>query len=165
MAQPSSAGDARRSPISKDGVAGLVCLVGALLLLYVSRDLPQPALVPIGPAFYPRILLTVTAVLGGILVVTDLVSRHRTATPPGHYRLVVVTFAVFAGYVAALGVLGYRVATLLFVAVLQAVLEPPRSPRRWALVLVVAFATTLVTYYVFERYLSVLLPRGRLTGF
>jgi hypothetical protein len=24
--------------------------------------------------------------------------------------------------------------------------------------------TTLVTYYVFEGYLSVLLPRGRLTG-
>ena len=33
------------------------------------------------------------------------------------------------------------------------------------LVLAIALATTLATYYVFERYLSVLLPRGRLTGF
>jgi hypothetical protein len=28
-----------------------------------------------------------------------------------------------------------------------------------------AVASMLVTYYLFERYLSVLLPRGRLTGF
>lgn len=28
-----------------------------------------------------------------------------------------------------------------------------------------ALATTVVTYYAFEVYLSVLLPRGRLTGF
>jgi hypothetical protein len=32
-------------------------------------------------------------------------------------------------------------------------------------VLAVAVATTLATYYVFDLYLSVLLPRGRLTGF
>jgi hypothetical protein len=61
-------------------------------------------------------------------------------------------------------VLGYRVATFLFVGALQATLEPPRGARWW-LVLAVALLTTLVTYYVFERYLSVLLPRGRLTGF
>jgi len=152
-------------PISRDGVAGLICLAGALVLLYASRGLPQPALVPIGPGFYPRILLTVTAVLGGILVVTDLVSRRRAMTPPAHYRLVVLTFAIFAAYVAALAPLGYRLATLLFVTGLQAALEPPRTARRWALVLVVAIATTAVTYYVFEGYLSVLLPRGRLTGF
>ena len=153
------------SRFSRDGVAGLVCFAGALLLLFMSRGLPQPALVPIGPAFYPRILFAVTAVLSGILVVGDLVSRRRAAARPAEYRLVVVAFAVFAAYVAALPLLGYRVATLLFVAVLQAVLEPPANARRWVLLLVVAVATTAVTYYVFERYLSVLLPRGRVTGF
>jgi hypothetical protein len=107
----------------------------------------------------------VTAVLSGLLVVIDLVWRRRASTPPAHYRLVVLTFAIFAAYVAALAPLGYRVATVLFVAGLQVALEPPRSARRGALVLVVAVATTVVTYYVFESYLSVLLPRGRLTGF
>jgi hypothetical protein len=121
--------------------------------------------VPIGPAFYPRILFTVTAVLAGLLVVSDLLSRRRRAAPPARYRLVVITFAVFAAYVAALPWLGYRASTLLFVGGLQAALEPPASARRWALVAAVAVATTAVTYYVFEAYLSVLLPRGRLTGF
>jgi hypothetical protein len=77
---------------------------------------------------------------------------------------VVVTFLVFAAYVFALPWLGYRLSTLLFVGGLQTALERPRG-RRWALVLAVAVATTLATYYVFDLYLSVLLPRGRLTGF
>ena len=40
-----------------------------------------------------------------------------------------------------------------------------RRGRRWIVVLAVALVTTVVTYFVFERYLLVLLPRGRWTGF
>ena len=149
--------------LGRDGIAGLVCLVGSLGLLAMTRGLPQPALVPIGPAFYPRILLTLTAVLSAALVVSDLVARRRPAVAPTRYRLVVLTFAIFTAYVALLPSFGYRIATFVFVAVLQATLEP-RPRARWWLVLAVALATSLVTYYVFERYLSVLLPRGSLTG-
>ena len=151
--------------LGRDGVAGLVCLAGSLLLLWVSRGLPQPALVPIGPGFYPRILFGVTAVLSAALLVSDLVRRDRAVTPPAHYRLVLLTFAIFTAYVFALPQLGYRVATLLFVAVLQATLDPPRTVRAWALLAVLALGAMVITYYVFEFYLHVLLPRGRLTGF
>ena len=150
--------------LGRDGIAGLVCLGGSLWFLALTRGLPQPALVPIGPAFYPRILLGVTVVLSAALVISDLLNRRRAAAAPARYRLVLLAFAIFAAYVALMPVLGYRVATFLFVGVLQATLEPPRGARWW-LVLAVALLTTLVTYYVFERYLSVLLPRGRLTGF
>ncbi len=151
--------------LSRDGIAGLVCLGGSLWFLALTRGLPQPALVPIGPAFYPRIVLTITAVLSAALVVSDLVRRRGVPRPAAvRYRLVVMTFVIFGGYVALLPSLGYRVATFLFVGGLQAVLERPRG-RRWGLVLAVALLTSLATYYVFEGYLSVLLPRGRLTGF
>jgi hypothetical protein len=56
------------------------------------------------------------------------------------------------------------VATFLFVGGLQAALERPRGARWWR-VLAIALVTTVATYYAFEGYLSVLLPRGRLTGF
>ena len=153
--------------ISRDGAAGLVGLAGSVALLLLSRGLAQNPLVPIGPAFYPRILLTVSAILCVLLVVADLRRdrRPRAAAAPTSYRLVVATFVVFAVYVALMPWLGFRLATLLFVAVLQTTLEPPRDLRRWGLVLVVAAATTALTWLVFEQYLSVLLPRGRLTGF
>ena len=152
--------------MSRDGVAGLVCLAGSLLLLWVSRSLPQPALVPIGPGFYPRILFGVTAALSAALLVSDLRRRdRRPAPPPVHYRLVVLTFLIFSGYVFLLPPLGYRVATVLFVAALQATLDPPRTARAAILVAATALGGTLVTYTLFEVYLNVLLPRGRLTGF
>jgi hypothetical protein len=62
-----------------------------------------------------------------------------------------------------LPLLGYRVATFLFVVVLQLTLQPA-GPRHWVRVLIVGAATALLTHLVFEGYLSVLLPRGRLTG-
>jgi drug/metabolite transporter (DMT)-like permease len=155
--------------VTRDGVGGLVCLAGSLLLLWTSRDIAQPALVPIGPAFYPRIVLGVTAALSLALLASDLWRRRRAPAPSAwlavSYRLVLLTFLVFALYVFALPWLGYRVSTLLFVAVLQSTLAPPRRGRDWALVAVIAVASMLLTYYVFERQLHVLLPRGRLTGF
>ena len=151
--------------LSRDGVAGLICLGGSLWFLALTRGLPHPALVPVGPAFYPRILLTITALLSAALVVSDLVRRRGASRPaPVRYGLVLLTFAIFGVYVALLPSLGYRVATFLFVGGLQAVLERPRGARWWR-VLAIALLTTVATYYVFEGYLSVLLPRGWLTGF
>ena len=152
--------------MSRDGVAGLVCLAGSLLLLWVSRGLPQPALVPIGPGFYPRILFGVTAVLSAALLVADLWRRGRhPARPAGRYRLVLLAFGIFTVYVFLLPLVGYRVATVLFVGALQATLDPPRTVRAAAVVGACALGCMLVTYYLFEAYLNVLLPRGRLTGF
>jgi hypothetical protein len=37
--------------------------------------------------------------------------------------------------------------------------------RAWIVLAALAFGAMLLTYYVFEFYLQVLLPRGRLTGF
>jgi putative tricarboxylic transport membrane protein len=153
--------------LTRDGVGGLACLAGSLVLLWSSRDIPQPALVPIGPAFYPRIVLGVTAALSAALLAADLWRRRPPPAVPArvNYRLVLLTFAVFTLYVFVLPLLGYRLSTLLFVAGLQATLDPPRRARDWAVLAAVAGVSTLLTYSVFERYLSVLLPRGRLTGF
>lgn len=161
--------------LGRDGIAGLVCLAGSLGLLALTRGLPQPALVPIGPGFYPRIVLGITAALSAVLVVTDLVGRRRaraggTATAEAplplirNPRLVGTTFAIFAGYVALMPLIGFRLATGLFVLALQAALEP--EPRRhWLRIVLVGVFTAWLTHLAFEGYLSVLLPRGRWTGF
>jgi len=153
--------------LTRDGIGGLACLAGSLVLLWSSRDIPQPALVPIGPAFYPRIVLGITAVLGAALLAADLRRRRPASAPaaPVRYRLVLLTFLVFTLYVFVLPLLGYRLSTFLFMAGLQATLDPPRRARDWAVVGAVALVSMLLTYHLFERYLSVLLPRGRLTGF
>lgn len=142
-------------------------------MLVLTRGLPQSSFVPIGPDFYPRIVLVIMAVLSVILIGSDLWQQRKpaAATAPAakpaaemrNYRMVVITFAVFAGYVVLLPLVGYRIATFVFMAALQAMMEPPRSVRRWAVVILSALATAVITYIVFQHYLSVLLPRGKWT--
>jgi hypothetical protein len=160
--------------MTRDGVAGLICLALSIGLLVLSRGLPQSAFVPLGPEFYPRIVLVIMVVLSAMLVASDLWRQQsRTAAVAAavepapekrNYRLVGMTFAVFAGYVVLLPLVGYRVATFLFMVTLQAVIDPPRGARRWVVVMISALASSVVTYVVFDNYLSVLLPRGRWTG-
>ena len=155
--------------IGRDGWAGLVVLALCAILYWLTLGLKGNPLVPIGPEFYPRIVIGITAAFAALLVAADLLGRGRTPPPRAgakpNYALVASMFAVFGIYVAALPYLGFRVATVLYVTATAVLLERPRDAKGWAKVLVIALVTAMVTYVVFERYLSVLLPRGRWTDF
>jgi hypothetical protein len=158
--------------LGRDGFAGLVLLAVSLALLVQSFQLPTLPIVPVGPGFYPGIVLGFLAAASAALVVQDVARRRAQAAaaapaagPPRNYRLVAAAFAIVTGYVVLLPLLGFRVATALFVAVLQATLERPRTLRGWAVLSAIALGTAVATYLVFERYLLVLLPRGAWTGF
>jgi hypothetical protein len=154
--------------LGRDGWAGLAVLAASLVLFGLTLGLKDSPLVPIGPGFYPRIVLGVTTLLAAWLVAADLLAAKRTARAPAaraHYGMVVMMFAVFGLYVIALPLLGFRLATVVYVAAANALLDPPRGARGWARVALVALLTGAVTYVIFERYLTVLLPRGTWTGF
>ena len=159
--------------MGRDGFTGLAVLAASLALFWGTLGLERHPMLPVGPAFYPRIVLGITALFGLALLVMDLLGRRRSipspaaekSGPPPNHALVALTFATFAGYTIVLPWLGFRLATLAFLVVLPCVLERPREPRRWALIAVLALVATAVVYYAFEHYLHVLLPRGRWTGF
>jgi hypothetical protein len=157
--------------LGRDGIAGLAGLAISLLLLPHALGLPRLPIVPIGPGFYPTIVLSVTALLCAALLAQDLLQSRRApaagepaAAPSRAYGLVAAAFAVVAAYIFLVPLLGFRVATVLFVAAFQLTLERPRTLPQWAVVAAVAVATAAITYVVFERYLLVLLPRGTWTG-
>ena len=151
---------------SRDGWGGLAVLAASLFLFALTLGLKDNPLVPIGPGFYPRIVLGVTAVLAFALVVADLLHPKAAAPSAGlNYLLVVETFAVFGLYVGALPFVGFRISTFLYVAATNALLDIPKGGKGWGRVLLVAALTTVIVYYVFERYLTVLMPRGRWTNF
>lgn len=157
--------------MSRDGIAGLAVLAASLVLFALTLDLKDSPMVPIGPGFYPRMVLALTAVLSLGLLVADIVARRKRGPAPAaakakfNYALVAISFGVFALYAAALPWLGFRIATFLFVGGTNALLDPPHGAKGWVRALVLALVTSLVTWLVFERWLSVLLPRGRWTDF
>ena len=155
--------------LSKDGWGGLAVLAASLFLFALTLGLKDNPLVPIGPGYYPRIVLAVTAAFAFALVVIDVLAKDRRPSPSVsgklNYLLVVEMFALFGLYVGALPFLGFRISTFLYVAASNALLDMPRNPKSAGRVVLVALITTVVVYYVFERYLTVLLPRGRWTDF
>lgn len=158
--------------LGRDGIAGLVGLAISLVLLPYAFGLPKLPIVPIGPGFYPAIVLSFLGAMSALLVLQDIVAQRRAAVSPGGepagsrraYGLVVAAFAEVAAYIFLLPLLGFRIATALFVAAFQLGLERPATLRQWSVLIAVAISTSAVTYLVFERYLTVLLPRGSWTG-
>jgi hypothetical protein len=158
--------------VTRDLITGLVCLITSVVLFALTLGLPGPSLlVPIGPGFYPRVILGISGALSAALIVQALLARKRVKAAPEkkesdpNYRLVLASFAVFGIYVALLPFLGYRIATFAFVLACQPMLEAPRSAKGWMVAVIIAGVTSFVTFYVFQDYLSVLLPRGSWTGF
>ncbi len=159
--------------LGRDGIAGLIGLAVSLALLPQALNLPKLPIVPVGPGFYPAIVLVFMGVTSAVLLFQDIVARRRAAlgtaepgppAPPRAYDLVAAAFVIIAAYVALMPLIGFRIATALFVAAFQVALERPRTPRQWAMLVAIAIGTSVLTYLVFETYLLVLLPRGTWTG-
>lgn len=156
----------------RDAIAGLIGLAISLFLLPFSFGLPRLPIVPIGPGFYPALVLTFMAVACALLVLQDALAQRRApvaapqaaAEPRRAYGLVAGAFVVVAAYIGLLPFLGFRIATVLFLVAFQLVLERPATLRQWAVLAALAVGTSALAHLAFEKYLSVLLPRGTWTG-
>lgn len=145
---------------------GLLTFCG--LLYWQAGLVSAPPFVPIGPAFYPRVILILLAGLAVWLITEDLLRRRAPAKkaakptgPASNYRKVLLGFIIFLGYVAGLSLIGYLMATFLFVLGLSWTIGP-RNVREMPKLVVIAIGTTLATYLIFEKYLYVFLPQGLL---
>ena len=152
----------------RDRQIGLGLLALCAALSWQAGAVPTPPFVPIGPAFYPRIILILLAALAVWLILEDVITARgrphaapKAAASRPNYRLVAICFAVLGGYVIGLSLIGYLAATFVFVLGLGWVMGP-RQTGELPKLAAIAAGTTLVTYLVFEKYLHVFLPRGLL---
>ena len=153
--------------MGRDGWIGLGLLAFGGWLYSNLGKIPANPLVPIGPAYYPRILLILIVLLSLVLVIQEAISRHRRESKGRgslrgqveRYQPTLTCFIVFTLYVVFLPVLGFLVSSVLFVTILQWLLGPLRL-RRLPVSLLTGVAVSLISYVAFEIYLRVLLPRG-----
>ena len=100
--------------LGRDGIAGLVCLALSLGLFVLTFGLPPAVMVPVGPAFYPRVVILIFGLLSAILIALDVRAMQRrrasaaaapaaatSAGPAPNYPLVLATFIEFGLYIVA----------------------------------------------------------------
>ena len=153
--------------MGRDGWIGLGLLAFGGWFYSNLGKIPANPLVPIGPAYYPRILLILIMLLSLALVVQDVILRRRRESKGGgsrhawveRYQPTFTCFIVFTLYVVFLPVIGFLVSSVLFVTSLQWFLGPLRL-RRLPTAMLTGVTASLISYIVFEIYLRVLLPRG-----
>jgi putative tricarboxylic transport membrane protein len=145
---------------------GLLALCG--LLYWQAGLVSVPPFIPIGPSFYPRVMVIFLAGLAVWLIAEDLFKKRTSARetkkatgPAPNYRRVLWGFLIFLGYVACLDLIGFVTSTFLFILGLSWAIGP-RNAREIPKLFAVAAGTALVCYLLFEKYLYVFLPRGLL---
>lgn len=109
----------------------------------------------LGPAFFPRLLAVVLAILALVLVMRAL-SGRSDPTPPPAMRLGVFlgTLVLMVVYSLVLPRVGFLLATPLLLGAVIWLL----GLRRWSTMAATAIGVTGVLYIVFARMLKVLLP-------
>ncbi len=152
----------------RDTAIGIGLLVFCGVLYWQTGLVSVPPFIPIGPAFYPRVMLIFLAGLSVWLIAEDLFKKRVPAPtskkPPGpepNYRKVFWGFFIFLGYVVCIDLIGFVTSTLLFILGLSWAIGP-RNVREIPKLIAVAAGTALVCHLLFERYLYVFLPRGLL---
>ncbi len=69
--------------LGRDGIAGLIGLAVSLLLLPHALGLPKLPIVPVGPGFYPTIVLVFMALTSALLLLQDVRAQRQ---PVGRLR-------------------------------------------------------------------------------
>jgi hypothetical protein len=152
----------------RDTAIGIGLLVFCAVLYWQAGLVSVPPFIPIGPSFYPRVMLIFLAGLAVWLIAEDLLKKRpstgeaKKATDRApNYRRVLWGFLIFLGYVACLDLIGFVTSTSLFILGLSWAIGP-RNVREIPKLVAVAAGTVLVCYLLFEKYLYVFLPRGLL---
>jgi putative tricarboxylic transport membrane protein len=152
----------------RDPAIGIGLLVFCGVLYWQAGLVPVPPFIPIGPSFYPRVMLIFLAGLAVWLIAEALFKKRapapaskKPAGPAPNYRRVLWGFLLFLGYVVCLDLIGFVTSTFLFILGLSWAIGP-RNVREIPKLVAVAAGTVLVCYLLFEKYLYVFLPRGLL---
>lgn len=141
-------------------IAATFLLLSASMFL-VTGGFAPPRSGDVGPAYWPRIILGALFVLSVILLVRVIVypPSPESANPPEkqpHPRNFWFVLGSTVAYIAAMGWIGFTIATVLYLGVMLWLLQF----RRIIPFLMIVLGSTLVTVLLFTRLLGIPLPRG-----
>lgn len=152
--------------MAKDRIAGLVLLVFSAFFYYQSTLIDVKELTGLQATFFPRILLGFIAILAIIMIIQSFLKKEKKVASSEKKQnqkewIVWVVFALFGLYILALDFVGFVIASFLFVGIVYLIILPEKkSIKKHVFSLSGLLVMIIVLQIVFERFLSVFLPKG-----
>jgi putative tricarboxylic transport membrane protein len=139
-----------------DRVSGSALALLGLFIMWERRVLPLGTHGQPGPGYLPLLLAVLLVILGGLLVLRGggAAPLRAVVWPEAPHALAILACTVFA--TALLERLGYRVTMVMVLGFLFGVMERLRLWQVAALTL----GLSLGTFWLFDSFLRVPLPRG-----
>ena len=142
----------------KRSTSDVICCL-AILLFLVSLTV-QLGEIPEDSVTYPKVLLIISYIMTGGLLIYRIVKYKTSEVYETHIRqqwkILVAYFVLVLAYLFLLDKIGYIFDTVLFGIVSLIMLKTKNK----VVVVLLPVILTLVIYYVFSLFLSVILPRG-----
>ena len=144
-----------------DGVIGLGLLVFSLVMYFfiIPNQIKEISFGAgsLSPSIFPKVAVVIIGFLATCLMINSFFFKRQTRLSPfGPKALAIILFLV--AYVAGIQILGYYVATGLFLLALMIYL----SREKWIKYTVIIVIFLVVNYLFFEKVLKLILPRGYL---
>jgi hypothetical protein len=141
-------------------IIAVVILFSSAFLYFETTKFPTTRITAIGPEYWPQIILIGMVVLAALLIVKIFRQRQELeqadqAILPNRHNFWITIAAVLL-YTRILPILGFPVASLLFIAVMLWVLKV----RQWKWLSFYSLGFTLGLIMLFPKLMSVPLPRG-----
>lgn len=146
-------------------IVGIFFLILSLIIFFQAGSLPVSSYEPLGPAGFPKIIVSAMGILSIFLIVKKLKTIDLNQAGLDfkkilkEYKLIFVTLFNFFIYILIMRYIGFRISTFIFVFTTQLLLGP-RKERKYFIIGSVALVISLGSYYFFQNYLGVIFPTG-----
>lgn len=152
--------------LTKDRSLAVFVLVFVAILLIESSNIPdKTAWQPYGSSLFPRILLSILAILSVALLLKSILKSDispqfiapLTETLRKKWK-VIALFIIFGLYAISLPLLGYLVSTLAFMLASQILLLGINSRKKIIIIFSTSFTIAPLIYVIFQLGLNIWLP-------
>jgi hypothetical protein len=149
----------------QDIIAGIILLFVSIAIFISSGYIPRMVVTTLGPDFMPKLIATGMAGLSCLLIVfgykrgssAKSAVRQDGTFIKRHIDLITIGFLVF--YALCISFLGFLIATSIYLF-LQISLMGIMRKLKPIITAIVSIASSAIIYFIFTRYLSVMLPAG-----
>lgn len=153
----------------KEVIAGIGIILFAIILFIGITQIKVPKMIAasnsVDAKFFPTIAASALAVLGVVIVIDGLRyarsfdPEEEEKAPKDGVRIVLYTLVAIAAYTYFFNILGFMIASFLFLVAEMAILAP-KEKRNYPLFILISAITSASIYYFFTKVLYLILPAG-----